>query len=153
MLTDLDFSNWSAMLSHGVTFLNWRKIYDFPYKETDTIGSTYLCVCGVLTNCTHIRIIWSRFDIVITKTEQIKCYKTNNFTMMKHIKTSRILIERTKEFYQKHCWQTLIHLYRYNKKFKWILVWLMKNKTKCITCGKQLVHTCYTDGGEIWQPP
>ena len=64
--------------------------------------------------------------------------------MKNHIKTHRILTKITKEFCQKQSEQTLIRLYKYNKRFDKGHIMIIENKIKLVT-GVKIVEfsPCY----------
>ena len=53
--------------------------------------------------------------------------------MKNHLKTRRILIENTKQFFQQRCWKCLMHLYNYNKEFEMFTKMIKENKIKYAT--------------------
>ena len=108
------------MLPQEAIFLHWRwqdHTTFLIWQITQVFHPFGSPMCDDLTYLPHMKMIWLYFVIVTTWTEWITYYRTNNFTMKNHLNRRRILIEITKEFQQKHCWKTLIHLYNYKKRF------------------------------------
>ena len=111
MLSDLSLYKMTAMLPLESSFFTEGKgiwhtfIYDTP------------TTCDEVTHLTQLKMILHKFSVIIQAARENQILYTNNFQMKNRIKTHRNLTEITKEFYQTKHWQTLIHLYKYNKGF------------------------------------